>query len=99
MDKVPHNELHSMKSTNFKGRAQNKQICCWTLDSTLLSAGDLDLEDKPRSGRPTKLNSDDLIAAVEDKPSLSARELASELGLNSLYLTATCDGIMLQYTQ
>ena len=45
-------------------------------------SGDLDLEDKPRSGRPTKLNDEDLLQVLEDEPSSSSRELASELDVD-----------------
>ena len=44
--------------------------------------GNFDLEDKPRSGRPTKLDNDDLLAALEDEPSSSAREVATEHGVS-----------------
>jgi histone-lysine N-methyltransferase SETMAR len=46
------------------------------------NVGNFDLEDKPRSGRPTKLDNDDLLAVLEDEPSLSAREVATEHGVS-----------------
>src|SRR4051812_7663520 len=44
---------------------------------------ELSLEDDPRSGRPPKLDNEDLIAALEKEPSSSSRELATELGVSS----------------
>ena len=38
--------------------------------------GDLNLEDKPRSGRPSLLGDDELITALKDNPSSSSRDLA-----------------------
>ncbi|CAF3228652.1 unnamed protein product [Rotaria socialis] len=46
-------------------------------------SGDLNLEDQPRSGRPSTLDNADLQAALEDEPSSSSRELASILGVSS----------------
>ncbi|CAF2346816.1 unnamed protein product [Rotaria sp. Silwood2] len=43
--------------------------------------GDFDFEDKPRSGRPSVLNEEDLHAALEDEPSFSTHDLADELGV------------------
>jgi histone-lysine N-methyltransferase SETMAR len=43
--------------------------------------GDFGFEDKPRSGRPSVLNEEDLRAALEDEPSSSTRDLADELGV------------------
>lgn len=45
------------------------------------SKGDFDLNDKPRSGRPSKLNDGDLQAALDAEPSSSTRDLAAELGV------------------
>ena len=44
--------------------------------------GDLNLEDKPRSGRPTVLDEGDLKAALDVEPASSTRELAEELGVD-----------------
>ena len=44
--------------------------------------GDLDLENRPRSGRLTVLDEGDLQAALDVEPSSSTRELAEELGVN-----------------
>ncbi|CAF3284141.1 unnamed protein product [Rotaria sp. Silwood2] len=43
--------------------------------------GDFDFEDKPRSGRPSVLDEEDLRAALEDEPSSSTRDLANDLGV------------------
>ena len=43
--------------------------------------GDFDFEDKPRSGRPSILDEEDLRAALEDEPSSNTRDLADELGV------------------
>ncbi len=43
--------------------------------------GDFDFKDKPRSGRPSVLDEEDLRAALEDEPSSSTRDLADELGV------------------
>ncbi len=42
---------------------------------------DFDFEDKPRSGRPSVLNEEDLRHALEDEPSSSTRDLADELAV------------------
>jgi histone-lysine N-methyltransferase SETMAR len=44
--------------------------------------GDFDLEDKPRSGRPSVLDEGDLQAALDVEPSSSTRELAEDLGVS-----------------
>ena len=44
--------------------------------------GNFDLEDKPRSGRPTKLDDSDLQAELDIEPSSSTRDLAKELGVH-----------------
>jgi histone-lysine N-methyltransferase SETMAR len=46
--------------------------------------GDFDLNDKPRSGRPTKLDDGDLQAELDIEPSSSTRELATELGVSHM---------------
>lgn len=43
--------------------------------------GDFDLEDKPRSGRPSNLDNEDLRAALEDESSSSTRDLKAVLGV------------------
>jgi len=43
--------------------------------------GNFDLNDSPRSGRPTKLDNDDLQAELDMKPSSSTRDLAFKLGV------------------
>ncbi|KAJ1358544.1 hypothetical protein KIN20_016994 [Parelaphostrongylus tenuis] len=48
--------------------------------SDFINAGGLFIfEGKPRSGRPTKLSCENLIAALEDEPSSCARKSAAEL--------------------
>ena len=44
--------------------------------------GDLSIEDKPRSGRSVKFDQETLLELVDRNPSLSLREMASELGSN-----------------
>jgi len=44
--------------------------------------GDFALEDKHRSGRPAELENEELIAALEEEPSSSSRELATDLGVD-----------------
>lgn len=44
-------------------------------------SGDMSLEDKPRSGRPFKLDDRDLQNGLDIAPSSSTRELADELGV------------------
>ncbi len=43
-------------------------------------AGDYSLEDLPKSGRPTTINLDSLKQQLESNPSLTTRQLASNLG-------------------
>jgi histone-lysine N-methyltransferase SETMAR len=43
-------------------------------------AGDMSLEDKPRSGRPSIVDQEELRAAIEANPGSSTRDLSSELG-------------------
>ncbi|CAF4395888.1 unnamed protein product, partial [Rotaria magnacalcarata] len=43
--------------------------------------GDLDFEDKPRSGRPSILDEEDLRAALEDEPSSNTRDSADKFGV------------------
>lgn len=42
--------------------------------------GDYDISDKPRCGRPTSVNDDQLLAAIEANPRQSVRELEVTLG-------------------
>jgi [histone H3]-lysine36 N-dimethyltransferase SETMAR len=44
--------------------------------------GDLNLEDKPRPGRPSLLCNDELITSLEDNPSSSSRDLAINVGVH-----------------
>ena len=46
-------------------------------------SGDFTLEDQPRSGRPSTLDSKDVVAALEAEPSSSSRDLATALGVSS----------------
>lgn len=46
--------------------------------------GDFDLEDKPRSGAPRKLDESDLQAELGIEPSSSTRELATKLGVSHM---------------
>ena len=43
-------------------------------------SGDIDLEDRPRSGRPGVVDNDVLLALVESDPKQSLEELAKQLG-------------------
>jgi histone-lysine N-methyltransferase SETMAR len=43
--------------------------------------GDLDLEDKKRSGRPTEVDDEALLRAVEENSEITTRELAEEFGV------------------
>ncbi|CAF3398410.1 unnamed protein product [Rotaria socialis] len=61
---------------NLDAKAAAKAIC------DVEGEGDLDLEDRPRSGRPTVLDEGDLQAALDVEPSSSTRELAEELGVD-----------------
>ena len=47
-----------------------------------VNEGDFDLEDRPRSGRPTVLDEEDLQVALDLEPSSNTRELAEELGVD-----------------
>ena len=47
-----------------------------------LNEGDSDLEDSPRSGRPTVLDEGDLQVVLDVEPSSSTRELAKELSVD-----------------
>lgn len=44
--------------------------------------GERDLQDRPRSGRPIKMNCERLRQSVEDKPSTSTRRLSDELDVS-----------------
>ena len=44
------------------------------------SSGDVNLEDQPRSGRPSVVDDDTLRQAVEEQPCTSTRRLSAELG-------------------
>jgi histone-lysine N-methyltransferase SETMAR len=46
--------------------------------------GNFDLEDRPRSGRPTVLDESDLQAALDAEPSSSTRDLEAELGVSHM---------------
>ncbi|KAJ1373443.1 hypothetical protein KIN20_035839 [Parelaphostrongylus tenuis] len=76
-----HSELQSMKPTKLMGKAQQANLFP-ALVSTLFNVGDFDLEDKPCSGRPTKLNIEDLITALEDGRSSSSRQSAIDFVWN-----------------
>ena len=80
---------HWRKGLNAK--AATEQICeiegAGVLDKTTtqrwfkrFNDGDTSLEDKPRSGRPTELDDDDLLAALGDEPHSSTRELSRVTG-------------------
>ncbi|KAJ1346537.1 hypothetical protein KIN20_001352 [Parelaphostrongylus tenuis] len=67
-----------MKSTNLKKSTARKSAAVrWTRNASQFR--NLDLEGKLRSGRPTKLNNENLTATLEDEPSSSACKLAAEL--------------------
>ena len=76
------------------GKAAAKAICDVEGEGTVtprtaqrwfkrFNEDNFDLEDKPRSGAPRKLNEGDLQAALDAEPSSSSRELAAELGVKS----------------
>jgi histone-lysine N-methyltransferase SETMAR len=46
--------------------------------------GDLDVKDKPRSGRPSVLDEEELQAALDDEPGSTTRELAEDLGISQM---------------
>ncbi len=46
---------------------------------------DFSLEDQPRSGRTPKLDNEDLLAALEDEPSASSRDLRGRTWRRSHY--------------
>ena len=77
---------------NLDAKAAAKAICDVEGEGTVaprtaqkwfkrFNEGDFDLEDRPRSGRPTVLDEGDLQAALDVEPSSSTRELAEELGV------------------
>ncbi|CAF3604311.1 unnamed protein product [Rotaria socialis] len=66
--------------TEGEGTAHYTTVSRWY---KRFDSGDLNLEDQPRSGRPSTLGNADLQAALEDEPSSSSRELASILGASS----------------
>lgn len=45
-------------------------------------SGDFDVNDAPRSGRPTKINSSNVKAIIEVNPSQSVREIATTLSIS-----------------
>ncbi|KAJ1357163.1 hypothetical protein KIN20_029742 [Parelaphostrongylus tenuis] len=51
-----------------------------------------ELNDRPRSGRPTELDDEDMISGLENEPSSSSRELAAELNVSQTQLTWRTDG-------
>ena len=78
---------------NLDAKAAAKAICDVEGEGTVaprtaqkgfkrFNEGDLDLEDRPRSGRPTVLDEGDLQAALDVEPSSSTRELAEELDVD-----------------
>ncbi|KAJ1363490.1 hypothetical protein KIN20_023372 [Parelaphostrongylus tenuis] len=73
-DELQHeNKLQSIKSTELKSKAQ-QTILLLDAGLSVLIAGNLDLEDKPHSGDPTRLNIIDLIADLENEPQSKPKE-------------------------
>jgi histone-lysine N-methyltransferase SETMAR len=78
---------------NLDAKAAAKAICDVEGEGTVaprtaqkwfkrFNEGDFDLEDMPRSGRPTVFDEGNLQAALDVEPSSSTRELAEELGVD-----------------
>jgi histone-lysine N-methyltransferase SETMAR len=65
-----------------KDTVSNRTVARWY---ARFQEGDTSLEDRPRSGRPSVLDDDDLHRALQAKPNASTRELASTLDCS--YLT------------
>jgi histone-lysine N-methyltransferase SETMAR len=74
------------------GKAAAKAICDVEGEGTVtprtaqrwfkrFNEDNFDLEDRPRSGRPTVLDESDLQAALDAEPSSSTRDLGAELGV------------------
>ncbi|KAJ1349993.1 hypothetical protein KIN20_005685 [Parelaphostrongylus tenuis] len=81
----------SRKSTRLKGKAQQENLLLTTGFNALMphikqyQAAGLDLEDKHRSIRPTKLNKDDqMIAALENEPLSSAGKFTTKLDISPI---------------
>lgn len=45
-------------------------------------SGDMDLDDKPRSGRPSTVSEDEMRKAIEEDPHLNVRKLAKLFGVS-----------------
>ena len=76
----------------FNATAATKKICEVEGDNVIservarnwfkkFDNGDIDLEDKTRSGRPSTVNSEAISKAIEANPSTSTRTLSAELGI------------------
>ncbi|KAJ1350831.1 hypothetical protein KIN20_006722, partial [Parelaphostrongylus tenuis] len=57
-----HSELQPIRSIKLKEKAQQENLLL-NAGNQRIVAEDLNLKDKPRLGRPTKLNNEDLFAA------------------------------------
>lgn len=75
----------------LKAAAAAREICAVEGDGAMkedtarwwfrrFKLGDFDLEDKPRTGRPSVVDQEELQTAIEQSPGLSTRALANELG-------------------
>jgi len=82
--------LHYWKK-GLSAAAASKEICAVEGEDTIAERTaqkwfkrfknhDMDIEDNPRSGRPTIVDHEQLQAAVEENPGSSTQELADELG-------------------
>ncbi|GFW57137.1 histone-lysine N-methyltransferase SETMAR [Trichonephila clavipes] len=49
---------------------------------TKFQAGDLSLQERDRSGRPSKIDNDVLRSMLENNPHLTSREIAEEFGIH-----------------
>jgi [histone H3]-lysine36 N-dimethyltransferase SETMAR len=49
--------------------------------------GQMNIEDEPKSGRPSKINEDAVLAAIEADPTLSARMLAADFHCSFMQIT------------
>lgn len=74
-------------------REASKEICDAEGDRTVnhttvsrwynrFNCGDVNLDDQPRSGRPSDLDNEDLVCTLEDEPSSSSRDLGAILGVD-----------------
>lgn len=70
--------FEEMKSVYGDSSMSKTQIYEW---HTKFKSGDRDLEDKPRSGRPSTLDDEEILSAVDVNPYLTEQELADDFGV------------------